>query len=75
MEIHWGNAAAADILELVLAQTRTYIHMCIRVGIRTQLRLLFCAIEHNVLEFNLTADRTTNAGQEAGREKVVRNSD
>lgn len=65
MEIHWGNAAAADILELVLAQTRTYI----RVGIRTQLRLLFCAIEHNVQEFNLTADRTTNAGQQAGRKK------
>lgn len=53
-----------DILELLLAQTRTYIHVSIRVGIRTQLRLLFCAIEHNVLEFNLTADRTTNAGQQ-----------
>lgn len=57
-----SNGNTLGIYSNCCSHRHARIFMC--VSIRTQLRLLFCAIEHNVLEFNLTADRTTNAGQQ-----------
>jgi len=49
-----GNRSAADVLVMLLVLLPVLYWKC---------QGLFCAIEHNVQEFNLTADRTTKLEQ------------
>lgn len=55
--------------ESALIALHMHVYMCVYVCVACVLNAegLFCAIEHNVLEFNLTADSRTKHRETSGR--------